>query len=147
MAYPTGMLSLTLERVDRVALSVKSMCQSRITSMAAGDTTASVILDVYRQLWTADHIFGDAVSVSGIVAYARDQKNDAELDVAAAFSGMRTAIQAAMSWILANFPASNGYLLASALNSSVPEPQDRVFSSAITAGLRTALQAIVDEID
>jgi len=50
MAYPTGMLSLTLEDLDRSVLQLKNYLVARIAAMAAGNTTASTLIDVHHRL-------------------------------------------------------------------------------------------------
>jgi hypothetical protein len=142
------MLSLTLEEVDRTAVVLKAFLTSRITSFAAGSATASAILDVYDRLGRADDLFAEAASTSGIAAYAKTQKDNETLDVVAEFQAMRSAISAARTWIVNHLPTVNDggtdYLALWTLGTYNSE--DRTFAPAGTAGLRTAMQAVVDTI-
>ena len=144
MAYPTGMLSLTLEDVDRTALQIKAYMQARIAQCAAGSVTSSTLLDIYMRLATANDTLAAAASVSGLGDYARAQKDNAELDVIAEFTAMRAAIASAKAWLVTNLPKSGEYLLLVTLGDD--RPIDREFPAAQTAGLRTVMQAVADTI-
>ena len=148
MAYPTGMLSLTLESVDRLAVSVKSFCENRISLLAAGSVSSETILDIYGRLKNAYTMLGNVASVGGIGAYAQLQKNDGGLDIVAEFTALRAAIGVAANGIVSAFPVSaGGYLEAVTLTTEDVIPQQRMFAPASTSGIRTNLQAIVDAID
>lgn len=146
MAYPTGMLSLTLEEVDRLATQIKSFAQRQRDVMAAGNVLSERIFDVHIRMKKADESFAAAASVPGIVQYARDQKDDQSLDVTAEFAAMRSAVQSVVSIIETTFPrdASDTYLLAQTWGVSGPE--DREFTPAQTSSIRTQLQGVIDAI-
>jgi hypothetical protein len=145
MAYPTGMLSLTLEDIDRRAVSVKGYCQRAKDTLAAGNSPATTILDLFVRLRQDRAAFAAAANVPGIAAYAQAQKDDAQLDLAAEFVAMLTAIDGVTTWIANNFPKDgNGFLLAQTLEAN--GPVDRQFTPAQTAGLRTQLDTILATI-
>lgn len=145
MAYPTGTLARTLIAADSLMAALKSRLQTRITQLAAGDTPSSTILAIYRELASDKVGLNTAKAVEGIAAYAQAQKSDGTLDVVVEFNAVVSAIDAALSWVAANFPANGGYLLAQQLTAT--GTQDRQFTAAQTADLRIALQAIVDLIN
>lgn len=148
MSYPTGMLSLTLEKVDLRMIQLRKFCVVEIAVMAAGDVPARRILErIYAEMTNAQAQFTLAAAMSGIGQYAKDQKNSQGLDVVAEFNAVTTAVQAAADWVLNTFPQSGGYLQATTLEAGDATVQQRQFSPAQTAGLRTALQGIVDAID
>ena len=145
MAYPTGMLSLTLEEIDRRAVDVKGYCTRTRDTLGAGNTPATTIFDLFIRLKSDRAAFAAATSVSGLAAYARAQKNDENLDVVTEFGEMLAAIDDVTAWISTNFPKdANGYLLAQTWGAS--GPVDRTFTPAATAGLRTQLDALIATI-
>lgn len=147
MAYPTGMLSLTLEKVDLQVIHLRRFCVAEITAMAAGDVSADrILLRVYGELTGAHTQLTAAKNAPGIAQYAKDQKADQVLDVVAEFNALLSAIQSAIDWVITNFPAAGGYVQARTLTAGDPIPQQRQFSPAQTADLRTALQGVVDSI-
>ena len=139
------MLSLTLERIDNLATQTKNFATRRQQQMAAGNVGSSLIFDVHINMKRAAADLTAAASVSGIVQYAKDQKNDQNLDVVAEFNAMITAINAVVTAIESTFPDSGGFLLAQTWGTNGPE--DRQFAPASTAGIRTQLQGVIDAIN
>lgn len=144
MSYPTNSVALTVATVDRTAIDLKSLLQSFVAQMAAGSVPSSTILGIHARLKRDDATLAEAGSVAGIAAYAQTNKGNAQLDVAAEFNAMRTAIGADVSWIEANFPASGGYLQSHQFSGG--QVVERQFNSASTAGLRTTLNAVIATI-
>lgn len=137
MAYPTGLLSITLNAIDEKALQLKSYANNTVAALN-GTVTSSQILGIYSVLSDAKAKFQAAAAVPGIAAYARAQKNDEQLDVGAEFTAMVAAIDTCRTWISTNFPKDgSNYLLAQTLGAS--GPVDRTFNSATTVALKTAL--------
>lgn len=145
MAYPTGMLSLVLEGIDRRLVGVKTYCTTARTAMAAGSVVATVIVDLHIRL-KADHAALDAAkNTPGLAAYAQEQKNNGSLDVAAEFMAVLAAMADVVTWIEANFPKDgSGFLLRETWGAN--GPVDRSFTTAATAGLRTELDALISTI-
>lgn len=150
MAFPASanLQSEGLRTALNTARRLKSLCQSRITQMAAGDVSAEVVTGLRDDMINADAVFGDVAGISGIVEYAQSQFDDDQLDIAAEFTAMRTAVQAVRSNIESTFFADgDGYLLAWKFNPSGSGLTVRNFTSVQTSTLRTLLAAVVSAID
>lgn len=145
MAYPTGMLSITLEDVDRRALAVKTACQSARTASAAGNINGSDVIAMYNFLKAQRAGLAAASTVPGLGAYAQAQKNSPGLDVVVAFNDMLAAIDGVTTWITTNYPKDvNGFLLERTWGAN--GPVDRQFTSVQTVGYRTALDSLIATI-
>lgn len=145
MPYPTGTLSKVLEDADRKLIQLDQLCQQWINRLAAGPTSAQVILNIYMKLRAERASLTSAAATPGIGPFAQQQKDDPELDVVAEFNATIAAIDGVANWIAANFPKdSNNFLLAFTLG--VNELVWRDFTAVQTAGLRVELQTIVDQI-
>lgn len=146
MAYPTGMLSLVLEDIDRRAIHIRQTAINVRAECAAGNVPSSRILNLFVFLKQERSAIVTASGTPGIVQFARDQKNSGTLDVVVEFNAMIAAIDGTTDWIDANFPKDgSGFLLAQTLTGS--GPLDRTFTPAQTAGLRTQLDAVVASIN
>lgn len=147
MAYPTGVLSTTLQQVDNTMIQLKDFAARQRDRMAAGSVPSTTILDdLFVRLRQAKTQLQSAASVPGLAEYARAQKSSDTLDVVTEFQAVVAAIDAVTAWITANFPKdANGFLLARTLGES--GPVDRQFTSAATATLRTQLDALIATID
>jgi len=128
---------------------IKSRSQNLYNICAAGDVSALTILDYATYLADMKLRLDSATSVGGLAAYAQAQINDATLDVAAEYSAMATQIGVTLSWIDDNFPKDgSGYLLAMKFKAGDPgRTEARQLTTAQTAGLQTALQALLATID
>lgn len=147
MAYPTGLLSRVLEDVDRMLISLKAYCTSRRDQMAAGNVQAGMISDdIYVRLQSDKAALQAAAATPGIGQYAKEQKDDAGLDVVTEFQALITAITGTIDWITANFPQDgSGYLRERQFGGS--GPVDRQFTPADTTALRTNLDNIINAIN
>lgn len=145
MAYPTGVLSVVLEDIDRRIINLKTYAQTHRAALAAGNTDSARIIGVFRNLRTERAALTQAASTPGLAPFARDQKNNQTLDVVAEFNALVAAIDGVTGWIETNFPKdANGFLLGWSLNAgSVVERQ---FTPAQTAGLRTQLETLIAAI-
>jgi hypothetical protein len=132
-----------------VAASVKSRSASLNAACAAGNVGSGALLDYATYLADAKLSLQAASSVSGIAAFAQEQIGDATFDIVASFTAMMAQIDATTAWFIANFPKDgSGFLLAktfAAANNG--RTQDRQFTPAQTAGLRTVLDALIATID
>lgn len=145
MAYPTGMLAITLQRIDEKVAWLKVFCNGRIVALAANDQPASRITDLYEALRETRNQLAAMSGVSGLTQYARDQKANQALDVVQEFQTLMAQIDACTQWIATNLPKdANGYLLIRKLGDDYLV--DRQFTPAQTSGLRSVLQNIVDAI-
>lgn len=130
----------------RVANQLKTYLQRRVAEMAAGPVDATVPMGVVAHLRAALDRFEAIKAIPGMSAYAKAQEDDALYDVAGEFAAMTDAIVNARDAIIAALPQdAGGWLLVesyAADGTIVP----RTFTSVQTAGVRTALQAVVDAI-
>jgi hypothetical protein len=155
MAFPstTGSRQENLSQAWLVARDtasgIKNRSQNLYDRCAAGDTSALTILDYATYLADMKLRLDQVTSVGGIVAYAQAQIDDATFDIAAEYTAMATQIGVTLSWIDDNFPKDgSGYLLAVKFKTGDPgRTEPRLLSSAQTAGLQTALQALLATID
>lgn len=145
MAYPTGMLSLTLEEIDQRLLSLKRFVQQLRAASATGNILAQDILGCYTFLKRERAFLVTRAAVSGLSAYAQAQKNQPGLDVVAEFNTVIATLDAVTGWMASNFPQDgNGFLLS---HSFGPDGLvDRQFTPAQTAGLRTQLDTVLAAI-
>lgn len=144
MAYPTGNLSVTLDEIDRILSNVKAYCLSCRNKSAAQDITSTNIFDVFSRL-KSDRARLEVLRVApGLGAYAQSQKNNASLNIATEFTAVLNAIDGVTAWITTNFPVSSTFLLAQTLGAN--GPVDRLFTTAATAGFRTALDSLIATI-
>lgn len=144
-------LALAWSRARDTAAGVKNRAQSLRTASLAGPVGSSAILDLATFLADSKLALQKSASTTGIVAYARDQIADPAIDVVAEFNSMIAALDGVVSWIITNFPrdtVSGTFLLARtfAVDNS-GRTQDRQFTTAQLAGLRTALDSLIAAID
>lgn len=155
MAFPstTGSRQENLSQAwltaRNVASGIKDKTQNLHDKCAAGDTSALTILDYATYLADMKLRLDQITSISGIAAYAQAQIDDGTFDVAAEYSAMATQIGVTLSWIDDNFPKDgSGYLLAMKFKAGDPgRTEARQLTTAQTAGLQTALQALLATID
>lgn len=145
MAYPTGTLDRTLDRLDERVSRVKLNASSVRAESVAGPVSSTRILGLYAALRT-DHAEITALSQTpGLAAYVQQQKNDPALDVVAEFQTMLNTLTNVTNWIAANFPKdANGFLLAQTLGAD--RPVDRMFTTADLAAFRAQLDAMIATI-
>lgn len=142
--YPTSSLAFVLREIDDTARNLRSYALERYIRCTTSTQTSTVILDTFTILRQIRQRLNTLAGHPGLAQYARDQKNDQELDVVTEFTAMLAAIDAATGWIATNFPASGGYLQAKTLGAD--GPVDRTFTVASLSGLATVLQNIVNTI-
>ena len=131
-------------RMKYQATRLKSRCSVANTLLAAGDTAASYILELYTFLGTAEGVLDAVALLSGIGDHAKTVEDDPAYDVVTELGVVSSACASSRTWIEANIPDSNGWLLVSQFAGGEVVPRE--FTSVQTAGLRTALQAIIDAI-
>lgn len=130
--------------LKRAAVQLKINLVSQNARLLASGADYSFLQDIYLTLTRANGQF-DALKVTpGLAEYAQVQENDHAYDVAAAFTSMQAAIVGATGWMNANVPTS--------VTAKAPATWDggviiaTTFTPAATAGLRAALQGVVDSI-
>lgn len=152
MAYPTSSNALILEDIDRqmVALKAYATAVYNDCNNAAVPVPSTRILDAFVNLRQYRASLVAAAASPGIAAYAQTAKQDATLDVVAAFNAVVAAIDAVTNWLRDNFPkAGTGELLAKRWdNAAAPTTiVDATFTQAQTAAFRTQLAALAATIN
>ena len=127
------------------AVFVKQSAQIAV-QLLTGTVTANQVFQIVDNLRSPLQIFAQVAAIPGIAAYAQAQFNDATYDVATEFTNMVNTINAVVNWVVTNFPKDTGgfaqaYTLA-ADGSRTPV----TFTPAQTAGLTTALNAVINQI-
>jgi hypothetical protein len=127
------------------AVWVKQQAQAGIT-MLQGNVNANQIFQLLDNLRAPMGIFSSVAAIPGIATYAQSQFNDATYNVAAEFTSMTSALQAVIDWVVNNFPkGTGGFVQAYTINADGSRTPT-VFTPAQTAGLTTALNAVVASI-
>lgn len=141
-------LSSALNSAQAMAAGVKAQGQALSALCAAGAVAASSILTFTTMLADAKVLFNKCAAVAGLEAYAQAQVGD--LDIASEFTAMLAAIDATTAWVVANFPkdSTNTFLMVTSFASdNTGRTQQRQFTPAQTAGLKTVVDALVATID
>jgi hypothetical protein len=119
----------------------KAQAQSVLASLAGGSVNSDFVfyqvLDPLRGVITALQQWEVTASLDTYAAgqgYAGTMSADCAARI--------TAAQACIAWIVANFPASGGFLQSHTLNADGSRTP-RSFTSAQTAGLQTALTSFI----
>jgi hypothetical protein len=153
MAFPsaTGSKEFDLERAwahaRQYAGMVKANAQNVRALSLAGTLPSANVLALVSFLADAKIEFARVSSVPGLAAYARAQVDDPALDIAAEFTNMVSTLDGTIGWIVTNFPKdAGGFLLAQTILAS-GRTQDRIFTAAATATLRTQLDALIAAIN
>lgn len=132
--------------VKRAATQLKLNCQGFVSTLQASGADYNYLRDIYLTLVRAKDQLNTLSTTPGLAAYAQDQENDPAYDVAAEFTGMLAAITGAITWMDTNVPTSVTAKSPAEWSNNESMIVD-TFSSGVTAGLRTALNAVVAEID
>lgn len=146
MAWPTGMLSITLEQIDRRALEIKRYCTDVRNRAAAGNIPSTTFIDLFITLRKDRVIIAAAAAVPGIIAYAQAQKSNGTLDAVVEFNAMLTAIDNVTAAINNACPKDgSNFLLLRTLGAD--GPIDRQFTPGQTAALRGVLDTLIAAIN
>lgn len=128
------------------AADLKRLALDTKAASAAGPISANVIRQLLDSLLRTKTKLAEVSAISGIAAYAQAQEGDANYNVATEFTAMTNQIDATISWIIGAIPTgTGGFALLETWSSSGVTV--RTFSTAQTAGLRTAIDALVATID
>lgn len=149
MALPASTSSLqeTLLTVKGASLVAKGTAQDAFTTLGAGNVDTVwvfLLLDKLRALISAANGWA---AVAGINAYATAQLPGYAGTLTTDIQAVITAAQACIDWVVTNFPkdSTNTWLLGFSLNADGSRTA-RNFTPAQTAGLRTALQSLINAI-
>lgn len=146
MAFPSATpLATALQGVLAETASIKLFCTNRIATLAAGSQSADYILDIHTKMLKADAALAAAAATPGLAAYASEQFDNVDLDIAAEFTALRAAIQAVRDHVETAVPKDgSGYWLLHQFVNHVVTP--RMFAPAATATLRTLLTTVSNAI-
>ena len=139
-------LARAYDEIKREALRVYNEAVSLKNASLAGDISSSQILGLAGNLRSARILMEERRVISGITEYAKTQEDDVTYDVSAEYVIMRGALDAILMWISSAMPESGGYLQVETLNADGSITY-RNFSTAQTAGLRTALDTLIASIE
>jgi len=132
--------------VKGAAVQLKANLQGINTRLSASGADYDFLREIYRTLARANNQFDNLKTTPGLAAYATEQENDVSYNVVTEFTTMQAAISSALSWMDTNVPTSvtvktpNQWADGETLISNT-------FTAAQTAGLRTALSAVISAID
>ena len=150
MAYKTNSAALALEDMDRRSVALRTYCQSRSATMAAGSVAFSYVVDIYVTCKGFRDAFDVLKAAPGILVYAQTVKNDGLYDVVSEANALIALVDAVLSRIIGDLPTANqagtDYLVVQTLEAGDLSPQDRQFTVGQTANLRTDLDAVVAAI-
>lgn len=140
----TDPLARALLSAQSTAAALKTYVAGVRAACAAGSVSANLLVELHLRLIADKASLQANAAVSGIAAYAQAQYSDPAYDVAAEFTSMVNAITGVINWIVANFPASGGYIQKDQI--SAAGITVRSFTSAQTAGLVTQLDSLTSAI-
>lgn len=148
MVFPSSTMTLDegLSEAQKTAKRSKTFARRIIADSVAGNISSNEVIKVMREFREIGERLTFIVALPGLNAYAKEQYDNALLDVVAEILPIRDAADAIRDWVVANFPtSSSGFMERDTLN---PDGSItiRQFSSAQAAGFRTELQAYVDSI-
>jgi len=151
MALPPGStktsLGYALQNVQNIADSAKTTASNAVTTLAAGSVDTTYVFKLLDQLKSLIDTLNTSSAVSGLDAYATAQIPNYTGTLSSDITATKSAAQACIDWVVTNFPKDSTatYLLAQSLNNDGTRTS-RSFSSAQTAGLRTALNNLIATI-
>ena len=127
-----------------VCTHLRFKCSTDINAASSGDIGANQITDSYLFYLRSRTQIAAFYQYPGLAEFAANVEAIPGYDLDAEITTLLAAIDASTAWIEANFPTSNGWILAAALDSGITWRQ---FTTAQTAGLVTELADIVAAID
>ena len=135
-----------LTKAMQTAQWLQMVCSQAAATMQAGTVSSDLVLQLLDNLRQATTAFQGVAAIPGIAAYAQAQFNDATYNIATEFTTMTNALAAALSWITTNFPKdAQGFSQSYTINADGSKTPAS-FTSAQTAGLVTALNAVAATI-
>ncbi len=139
-------LARAYDEIRREAARSYSEAVTLRAASLAGSISSAQILGLAGNLRSARIIMEERSSTPGIASYAQAQEDDAAYNVAAEYVTMRDTLDATLAWISSAMPENGGYLQAETLNADGSVTY-RSFSTAQTAGLRSALDNLIASIE
>jgi len=127
------------------AVFVKQSAQIAV-QLLTGTVTANQVFQIVDNLRSPLQIFAQVAAIPGIAAYAQAQFNDATYDVATEFTNMVNTINAVVNWVVTNFPKDTGGFAQAYTIAADGSRTPVTFTPTQTAGLTTALNAVINQI-
>lgn len=131
-------LSYALNQVQNYAAQTKVV-------MAAGPVDTNFVFNLLDALNGLIAGLNAVKTTAGLDTYATAQVPGYVGTMTTDITATINAAQSSIDWVVANFPASGGFLLGHALNADGTRTS-RSFTSAQTAGFRTALNSLLATI-
>lgn len=145
MAFNTNSLDDVYRSILVQARDIKSRTQSIRAQSAAGAISSEIIIEWYLRVQGDRSSIVSLVSTPGLPEYAQLQSNSESYDVSAEYTAMLAQIDASLTWVVNNFPASGGFTQSHSFVSGVYTA--RTFSTASLATFRTVLDALIATIN
>lgn len=124
------------------ASQIQAQCATLSAQIGTGTVSSQSITNVATVLAGLNVQLTTYAAVPGIVAYAQAQVNNPSLDVAGAFNAMQTALVAAVTWIVTNFPKDSSNFLQCLTFNAQGLLVWSTFTQAQLSGLATLLTAL-----
>lgn len=132
------------QTVKQAAVQLRLNLVAMISTLSSKSVDYDYLSDVYLTLKRANDQFNTLKATPGLAQFAKDQESDQAYDVAGEFTAMQGAITSAMGWIEGAAPATVN--LKNPVEWGAGTLISNTVTSAQSAGLRAALQGVVDSI-
>ena len=140
----TTLLLQRYEGLKSDATRLRIHLSGSISQLAAEPASSAVLLQLYSNLGQWRDQLNAIAAIPGLTALAQEEEANPGYDIVAEIGIVVSAITGAITWIDANFPAANGYILFAEISGGTVTYRN--FTSTQTAPLRTLLQSVVDAI-
>jgi hypothetical protein len=141
----TSSMATGLAQVQNIAASVKSQAGNVLVTLQSGPVNTLFIFQMLDQLNGLITSLNALSATAGLNAYATSQLPGYAGTMTTDITATVNAAQACINWVVTNFPTSGGFLSAFTLNANGTRTPAS-FTSAQTAGLQTAIQALIATI-
>lgn len=138
-------LSYALNQVQNYVAQTKDRATSAVAVMAAGPVDTNFVFNLLDALNGLIAGLNSVKTTAGLDAYATAQVPGYAGTMTADITATISAAQSSIDWVVANFPASGGFLLGHTLNPDGTRTS-RTFTAAQTTGFRTALNNLLATI-
>ena len=147
MAYRTGFTpQIAYQKSKSMAARIESRATTIIATWAAGNVDGEGIVSVGQEFKGFYDDLADIKATPGIGQYAKDQEVDQNYDVVAEFNALQSVVQAVCTEIFNSIPKDGTNRLT--IYSIGPDCSVTIqsFTPAQTAGIRSKLQDVADQI-
>lgn len=145
MAFTTAMLASEAFALIRTNVpGYKAQAQNALASMQGGSVDTNFVFRMLDQSGAIVTALDAWKAVAGLDAYATSMGYPTTMSTDC--GAIASAATATINWVVANFPASGGFLLDNTLNADGSRTP-RSFTSAQTAGLQTQMSSLIATIN